>query len=163
MPKPTSTLPPKSLLRFARRDDDRACDSVAAVDGALRPFQHFDLLNVRQLLVERSRIRLQHTVHDEREVRLGIATSVHAANAQLQVADLGGLHLRQSGRQRDEIGRALDAGDLDVASGERLDRRGHVLDLLRALARGDDDLLQHTLIGRFLRMGVAQSQSRRHG
>jgi hypothetical protein len=142
LPKPGRRPPSNSSAGLARRDDHRARDRVAAVERALRALQHLDLRDARELLVERVRVGLQHAVDHEREVGLGVAARVDAADADLQVAGFGRLHLRDARRERDEVRRALDAGVPDVRRRERLDGDGHVRDALLALACGHDDLAE---------------------
>ena len=159
MPYPGVELDLGFVARAPRGHDDRAGQRIPAVERALRTFQHFDLRDVRQLLVERIRIGLQYAVHHQREIGFRVAAGIDAADHDLHVAGFGGLHLRHAGRQRDEVLRPLDSRGLDVRAGERLHRRGHVLDELGALARGDHDFRQR---GR-LRTGIRGGQHARDG
>jgi hypothetical protein len=129
------------VARLARGHDQRAGHGIAAVQRALGALQDFDLGDARQLLVERIGVGLQHPVHDQREVGLGVAGRIDAADADLHVARLRGLHLRDARGQRDEVLRPLDARAPDVGGRERRDRRRHVPDPLLALSRRDDDFL----------------------
>ncbi len=76
------------------RDDDRAADGVAPVEGALRSLQHLDLLDVVQLLVELRGIRLQHAVHLHGDRRLAVARLGDAADDDEGVARVLGLDQR---------------------------------------------------------------------
>ena len=127
---------------FARGHDQRTGDRVSTVQRALRTLHDLDLRDAGQFLVERIRIGLQHAVDHQCKVGLGIPSRVDPADRDLHVARLGGLNLRNTGGQRDEVLRSLDARALDVALRERRDRRGHILDALFALSCRDDDLLE---------------------
>jgi hypothetical protein len=137
----------EAVARLAGRDDHRAGHRVAAVEGALRALQDLDLADVGELLVERVRVRLQHAVDHEREIRLRVTAGVDAADRDLQVAGLGGLHLRNTGGQGDEVLRPLDARGLDLGRAEGAHGHRHVLQALLALAGGDDDFLELGLGG----------------
>ncbi len=147
------------VARLAGRHDHRAGQGVAPVERALRPLQHLDLRDVVEFLVQRVRVGLQHAVDHQREIRLGVAAGVDAADHDLQVAGLGGLHLRDARRQRDEIRRPLDARRLDLLVSEGLDRDRHVLDLFGALARGDHDFGELGCLG----AGVGRGEYGRDG
>ena len=132
----------KLFTRFARRRDDRAGRCGTAVDRALRPFQHFDLAHIGEFAVERTRVRVQDAVDDEREVRFTIAGAVDAADRNLRVADLGRVRQIHPGREIQKIPGAFNAGALNVGFRECGDRSRHILQAFRALARRDNDFLE---------------------
>ena len=135
------------VARLARGQDQCACECVAAVQRALRSLQDFDLGDARELLVQGLRVGLQHAVDDEREVGLGVAARVDAADVQLHVAGFRRLHGRHARGQRDEVLRPLDACVPDFRGSEGRDRNRHVLDALFALSRGHHDLFELTGLG----------------
>jgi hypothetical protein len=123
------------------RDDDRAADGIAAVEGALRSFQDLDLLDVVELLVELRGVRLQHAVHLHGDRGLAVPCLGDAADDDEGVARVLGLYQRHVRHHLDEVRRPVDAGVLDQRLGEHVDRHWHVLEGLVALAGRDDDLL----------------------
>ena len=153
----------EGFRRLYGAENDGAGQRIAAIERALRALQHFDLRDVAQLLVERIGVRLQHPVDDQREIGLGVAARVDAANHDLQVAGFGRLHLRNAGRHRDEVGRPVDAGRADIRSREHLDRSRHVHQFFGTLPGGDHDFLQCALVGRcrtFLRPRNSREEQR---
>ena len=114
--------------RILGRDDDRPADRIAAVEGALRPFQNLDLLDVVQLLVELGGIGLQHAVHLHGDRGLAVSCLRDAADDDEGVARVLRLHQRHVRDHLDEIGRPVDASVLDQGLGEHIDRHRHVLE-----------------------------------
>ena len=128
----------KHIRGLGGRDDDGTSRSVTAIDGALRTLHDLDLLQVGVLAVESGRVGLQHTVDDEREAVLGVAGTVDAADVDLSIGDLGGLHERHARRQADEVPCALHGGRFERVGSECGDRGRHILQTLGALSSGGD-------------------------
>ena len=101
------------IARILGADDDGAADGVASVHRALRSFQHFDLLDVEQLLVELRGIGFEHAVDQHRHRRLAVARLRDAAHHDEGVAGVLRFDQRHVGHARDEIGGPVDARGLD--------------------------------------------------
>ncbi len=105
------------------------------------PFKHLHLLDVVQLLREAEAGRLQHSVNDDGDGRLGVADLREPAHVDEREADVLRLDERDLRRHADVVPHAGDAGLLDHAGVECIDRGGHVLQALGAPQRGHHDLL----------------------
>jgi hypothetical protein len=108
------------VARRLGRHQDRAGHGVAAVERALGPLEHLDLLYVEELFVEAVRVGAEHTVDNVGEGRLRVAGRDDTADAELRIADVGRVHERDVRHQAHEIAGALDARALDrvLAEGE---------------------------------------------
>ena len=129
--------------RFFRDDIDHAGRRVLAEQRALRPAQHFELIDVDQIAERLTRTGEDDTIDHGRDRRLAgdrEGRGAHAAQEQRLVERRTGFQEVQRG---DEILRALQA-DLALRRQRiaRNDRHGdrHILQSLAAFLRGDDDL-----------------------
>ncbi len=126
-----------------RGNDDRSRCRVAAVDGALRPFEHFDLLQGRILAVERRRVGMQDPVDNERKAVLRVPGAVDAADVHLGVPNLCGIDEAHAGSEPDEVLHPLHAGPLDGGLADGRHGAGHVLHGLRPPPCGHHQFLDH--------------------
>ena len=141
---------------LVRGHDDRAGRSITAIDRALRALNDFDLAQVGEFAIEGTGIGHLNAVDHEGEGGLCVASTVHAANIDLRVALLGGLHEADAGNHGDKITGALNARGLEGACGERHDCCGHVLQIFGPLASGDDDFINRTRRACRLCLGLSE-------
>jgi hypothetical protein len=105
------------------------------------PLQDLDLFDVEQFLVELRGVDHQHAVHQYRYRHFRIAVLRDAACGDEGVAGILGLHQRDIGRERDEVGRIFYAGGLDLLFGEYRHGYRHIHVGFVALAGSDNDFL----------------------
>ncbi len=128
--------------RVLGADDDRAADGVASVQGALRPLQDLDLLDVEEFLVELIGIAFQHSVDQHRDRRFAVTSLRDAAHGDERVACVLRLDDRHVRDHRDEVARVRDPGLLDRLLRYDVHRDRHVAKGLIAFARRHNDLFQ---------------------
>ena len=61
-------------------DGNGATNRIAAIERTLWTTQHFNLLNIKQLLVKLSRIRHQHAINQDSSTHFTVARLRYAAN-----------------------------------------------------------------------------------
>ncbi len=139
------------VARLARDDVDGATDGIAPVQGALRPAQHFDALDVCEAPVLAHLPAEVDAVHVYADARVGRNQVVLQADA----ADEGVGRRRMSSREagdiqvRNELAdvrQVRDALSFDGFCRKRADRHGDVIDALLALLRGHDHRLERGLL-----------------
>ena len=129
------------IAGLERLHDDRTGRGVAAVERALRPFQHLDLAHRALVLVERGGVGLEDAVDDQRDRAFRVAGAVDAADVDLRVARLRrARHDRHARCQLHEVGSAGDAGLSDHVARESGDRGGNIQRAFVDAAGGDDDV-----------------------
>ena len=97
--------------RLDRLEHDGAGCRVAAVDGALRTLEQFDLAQRALALVELCGVGLEDAVDDKGDRAFRVARAVDAANVDLGIARLGGAgHDGDAGGEVGEVRRARRAG-----------------------------------------------------
>ena len=153
------------LGRLGAVELQHAGRGVSAEERALRPAQHFDLVDVEQRIALQDRAFQDHLVVDEADRLRGVEVEVGVAEA----ADVGpregaaeaGFE-RQAGHPGGEHPdvTAGGAGRREPVAAERGHRQGHVVDVLGLLLGSDDDLA-HT--DRLVRRGGAGSAEHHRG
>ena len=129
------------IARLERLHDDRPGGGIAAIERALRPFEHFDLAQRALRLVEHGIVGLENSVDDQRDRTFGVARAVDPADVDLVVAGFGGAgDDRHPGGQLGEILRALDIGIGDRPGVERGDRCRHLAERFIDPPRRDHNL-----------------------
>ncbi len=150
--------------RRAGDDVERARRGVLAEQRALRPAEHFDPVDVGEVLRRHPRAAVDDAVDDRRHARLrarGEGLRPDPADRDGRV-DVGGAALE--GQRRDEPVERFRA--VDVAAAERLraddaDRDGDGLEIFRAALRGDDDVVaRHRLRDGLLGGGFLDGRGR---
>ncbi|MNV06596.1 hypothetical protein D3C71_969810 [compost metagenome] len=131
---------------------DHAGRGVAAVQGALRPFEDLDAIQVKQRHAQIGVGGLIDAVHvqGDRRVAVGLVV-VRAANAadadQAVVGAAEGVVDRDAGNLVHQARDAVDAATRGVVAVQQGDGQRHVLDPLRALLSGDDHLVDGGDVG----------------
>ena len=128
---------------LARRQVDRAAGGVAAVERALRPAQHLDLLEIEEPRALRERRADIDAVDIDADRARGGRVEIVDADAPDEDARIGGAVVRldlQAGRLVGEIDDIGDPAVADRVATDRGDGDGYVLKFFGALLRGDDDL-----------------------
>ena len=163
------------LARALGDDVDHARRAVLAEQGTLRPAQHFQPIDVDQIVERLARALIDHAV-DHRGDR-GFAGdresgSAHAAQEQRLVERRARLPEIE---RRHQILRVLDiehARACQLLAAHHRDRDRHVLQPLAALLRGDDDIGRRLVrrvgrggrrLGCLLRGGGARDQRQQRG
>ncbi len=129
---------------------DDAGRRVAAEQRALRAAQHLDPVEVKQRDALDHRV-LEHDLVEEHRHRLRrVEVEVGVAEAANVEAREGAAEGRLENQARHAAGqdldvRSADREDLEVRGAQHRHRQRHVLHVLLALLRGDDDLLHHNL------------------
>ena len=148
---------PAGLFASRRPGDDvdRTADRVAAVESALRPAQHFDALDVRQVPVLSDLAPEVDAVDVDADAGVGGDEVILQADAADERVGGGGVAGREAGhvQVRDELADVDQVGDalpLKLLAGEGGDRDRHLVDALLALLGGNGDLLEHLLGFNFL-------------
>src|SRR5262249_1479363 len=130
-----------------RHETDRAALGVTTLEGTLRSAQHFDALDVKQVEIRTRQAWIVDIIDVQTDARLEGGIEVSLAEA----ADVGGdriaegrrlLAKHHAGRCVQDIGELLRTLLLDLLGSDRSDRDRYVLQLLLAILRGDDDLLE---------------------
>ena len=139
--------------RPARHDVDRAADGVSPVQGALRPAQHLDALNVREIPVLADLAAEIDAVHVHADAGVRGNQVILGADA----ADEGIRRGRvargeggdgQVGHELADIDEVRDAALHHLVAVEDAERGGYVVEALLPFGRGDDHFLdQRGLIG----------------
>ena len=116
---------------------DRAADVASAVKRALRPLQHFDALKVAEA---RRGIREELDIVEIKPHALGVAERSQSAHGHVgeSVKAHGEI---QIGHLEAHVLQALDLLPVDVGPGDHGNRFGNLQQALRALARGNHNLL----------------------
>jgi len=143
-------------------DDDCSADGITPIQGALGPFEHFDVLDIGQLLIELVGIRFQYAIDQHCNGWLAVARLGDAANRDEGIANVLRLdqgHVRHHG---DEIARSLYARRPDGLLGKGVDRHWHVQQRFIALARRDHDLFERVGIRRQDRFSGQDGAHGRH-
>ena len=152
----------------------RAGKGVAAVQSALRSFYDFHPLHIQHARVDQQGTachtdRLAGDV-DAINERGGVGTPPRGRQAADHQPRVGGrkAHVElQAGVVVGDFVEFLDAGALHVFAAYGVDRDGNILQVLLFLARGDDDLLDHSFIlglhRRRQRHQQSHAQSNRQG
>src|SRR6185437_2068336 len=123
--------------RLRRRDQDRATDGIASVERALRSLDDFDLLDVEQFLIELRWLGHWYAVDHDRGGRLavaGLADTTHDDEACARILRRNEGHIRHGA---EEIGGRLNSFVLNRLGCESGVLRGHIVNVLGALARRD--------------------------
>jgi hypothetical protein len=145
-------VPLERVARLLGRDHDRTGGSVAAVEGALWAFQHLDLLDAEQVLVEGLDAGQGDAVDDDRDVGIGVAHRRLAADVDIGFARIV-LDEGDVGRRSQKVHGSGDAALRDGRFGDDADRDRYFDQAFIALGRGDDDVrdtiaLWRCLLGR---------------
>ncbi len=137
--------PRRSVERVGRLIGDnveRPSDGVVAEEGALRPLQYFDMVQIEERVGSRTRAPVIDVVDEGRHrlVEGAVFTRPDTSNIHIGVAAAGrhryrGQGLRESLQRK---GILLDEG----LSADHLGRNRHVLKVLRAALSGDDYLFE---------------------
>ncbi len=132
-----------------RDDVDGTADGVAAEQGALRPLEDFDALHVQQILVGADGPCEVYAVQVHADTRVEVEREVVLTDT----ADGGRQRRAVTGKWRAAIQvyvrcevrnllKSLDSAALQRRGRECGDRDGHILEVLGALLRGNNDFLQ---------------------
>ena len=132
------------LGRFDTGNTDRAAGGIAAPQRALRSLQDLDPFHVEHLRTAVDIGRLVYAVHVHGRRgwrRCREIIDAHAANGKQRRGAV--LHVdRHAGSQVGEVCRIGHTQRPHLRIGERTDRDTHVLGVLLAFLRGDDDFFQ---------------------
>src|SRR5690606_14251705 len=147
------------VVRLSRNQVDRAGNRVLAEQRALRSAQHLDAFEIQELLVDRGRLADVDAVDVYADAGIEADVPACRANAanrdrRTEVVAFRYLHV---GDVAGDLLQFAHARLLDRGSTEHGDRDRHVYETLRALLRGNGDLLDNEagiLLG--------QSAQRRH-
>ena len=130
------------LVRRTGRDHvDRARGRTTAVEDALRPAQHLNLLQVEEATELLRRTRQDRAILKERDRALTADVEVVEADT----ADEGAVHAelvadRHIGHHRLQVGDILDTAGCQLRRGDRADRRRRAAERRGLFRRGDDDV-----------------------
>ena len=148
-------------LGLVRDVAEHTAECAATEERTLRALENLDALEVGRIDIEVTAgqlPRLLVEINGNRRERAGGAPALTATPADAEAAHED-LALRRAvaglghvGQIFDELVEALNIQLLQRVAGERLDRDGHVLNVLRATLRRDDDFLESRR-GRCLRFG----------
>ncbi len=130
---------------FLGGDGDGATDRIAPVQCALGTPQHFNLLNVIQLLVELGGVGQQYPINDDGRRQLTVSGRGDAANIKKRVTRALGLYQGDVGGQVHKILGGLYACCPDFRFGESANRDGALEQRFRSLSSGNNNLLKRCL------------------
>ncbi|MCY1169071.1 hypothetical protein D9M73_90850 [compost metagenome] len=150
--------------RLVRVELDDAGRGVAAEQRALRPAQHFDLVHVEH------RVGLQHDML-EHDIVLDDRHGLRGAEVEIDIAEAANVEAREDlagGRLGVKAGDAVGEFEQRIAAARRevaqigtlqhADRNRHLLQVLAAALRGDDDIAEIIFCGgRLRRCGSSRS------
>ena len=126
-------------------DVDRAARGVAPEQRALRALEHLDALDVDEGRLGAGAARGVHAIDVDRHGRVGAdgpVVGLHAADAVGGLQRLVVVHVH-AGREATDVGEVARAELFQRLARIGGDRDRHVHDVLGALLRRDDDLLDH--------------------
>src|SRR5690606_38478570 len=133
-------------VEFARgplgEDIDHACRGVLAEQGALRPLQHFNALQLAEIAEADAVARAVYAVDHDADRRLQpgvVADRADAADTRRRDGFIGCGGHYQARREEREVLDVPHAGVLQELLGDRGDDDRYVLQALFALLRRDDD------------------------
>ena len=109
------------VARLLGRDHDRTGCGIPAVQGTLRPLEHFDLLQIEQIAIERFGARQRDAIDDDRHIGIGVADGGLPPDIDIRFTGVvfDECDVR---RIRQEVGRPRDAGGCNRVFGEDTDR-----------------------------------------
>ncbi len=136
---------PQGVIRITRDVFDRATGCVAAIQVALRALEHLDALDIAEHLDISTQRTLQiHIVDVDSDTLLEsrVRTDTPDEGRESACDDRILIDDRRVGHDALQIGGVIDLQLANLLGSERCDRGGHVLQVLLALARGDDHFLE---------------------